>query len=113
MSWPRATPARTAAQVIAVPTPRPRASSRVSTLTTPAARAYRETFLKELEEDKRRGLPTPVLAPDDHIQALKHSPEFQRCLALWLSIHHKEQAGIPLTADEAAMKAEPRSLPPN
>lgn len=50
-----------------------------------------------------------VLSPWDRNQALKHHPEFQRCLTVWLVILKKQRKGIPLTAEESAMHWAPRS----
>jgi len=48
-------------------------------------------------------------SPQDRIQAIKHHPEFQRCLAVWRGILSKEAEGIALTDEEEAMKWAPRS----
>lgn len=50
-----------------------------------------------------------VLSPHDRIQALKHHPEFQRCLTVWQGILKKERKGIARTAEEATMYWTPRS----
>lgn len=50
-----------------------------------------------------------VLSPWDRNQALKHHPEFQRCLKVWQGILKKERQGIPRTAEESAMHWAPRS----
>ncbi len=78
-------------------------------LTTPEALAFREATLQDIAETKKRGLPKLVLSPHDHIQAVKHHPEFQRCLAVWRDILRKEAEGIALTDEEEAMKWAPRS----
>jgi hypothetical protein len=50
-----------------------------------------------------------VLSPWDRNQALKHHPEFQRCLMVWHGIVEKEREGIALTPEEEVMKWAPRS----
>lgn len=52
---------------------------------------------------------TITLSPQDHIQAIKHHPEFQYCLALWKTILRKEAEGLRLTDEEEALKWAPRS----
>lgn len=53
--------------------------------------------------------PNVVLSPWDRNQALKHHPEFQRCLKVWQVILKKERKGIARTAEEAKMYWAPRS----
>ena len=53
--------------------------------------------------------PHVILSPWDRNQALKHHPEFRRCLNVWNTILEKERHGIPLTPEEEAMKWAPRS----